>query len=318
MKRCSPRHFTILISRTGKKPIVLSCSHRMARLSAALIISLPMGLITLAAYAYTYRTTQIADKNSALIHQNLQLTQSNSELLQSNSTLTERAQNILQRLETLETKIQELRKRAGIPQDPSKQNQSKQNQSKPFNSNAPKLQNQAFRGEPRSGVRAEMLLNVAKVELPNLVKEVGKEVEPALTQKLMREASRPKGLPLWAKAEVSSTYGWRSDPFLETYTFHQGSDFTAPYGSAVHATAPGIVETAEWDAGFGNHIVINHGFGYSSLYAHLSGINVVQGEKVKPSQVIGYLGNTGRSSGPHLHYGIYYANQAVDPKDYLH
>src|SRR5680860_402354 len=105
---------------------------------------------------------------------------------------------------------------------------------------------------------------------------------------------------------ISSGYGWRSDPFTKVKKFHYGMDFSAPRGTPVYATGDGVIDRADnRSTGYGNHIRIDHGFGYTSLYGHLYKYNVRRGQKVKRGDVIGFVGSTGRSEGPHLHYEIF-------------
>ncbi|MDR1860667.1 MAG: M23 family metallopeptidase [Bacteroidales bacterium] len=109
-------------------------------------------------------------------------------------------------------------------------------------------------------------------------------------------------------------YGMRMHPVLHIKRFHHGMDFTVPTGTEIFATADGVVERADaLSGGFGNHIVINHGFGYKTLYAHLSKYNVKHGQHVKRGEIIGYSGNTGLSSGPHLHYEVHVNGHDVNP-----
>jgi murein DD-endopeptidase MepM/ murein hydrolase activator NlpD len=98
---------------------------------------------------------------------------------------------------------------------------------------------------------------------------------------------------------------------------HEGIDFVGPVGKPILATADGVVVKAEYIGGYGNHVKVDHGYNYETLYAHLSEIQVHTGDRVKRGEVVGALGNTGRSSGPHLHYGIYRNGQAVNPRYYL-
>ncbi len=113
---------------------------------------------------------------------------------------------------------------------------------------------------------------------------------------------------------ISSYYGWRIDPFNKRYKFHDGMDFTGPIGTEIYATGDGTVEYAKYSRyGYGNDILIDHGFGYKTRYAHLDKILVKKGQKVKRGEVIGYLGNTGRSTGPHLHYEVMKNRKALNP-----
>lgn len=113
---------------------------------------------------------------------------------------------------------------------------------------------------------------------------------------------------------MASGYGWRTDPFTKARKFHYGMDFTAPRGTPVYATGNGTVTRADNNAtGYGNHIVIDHGFGYESLYAHLYRYNVKRGEKVKRGDLIGFVGSTGRSEAPHLHYEVFKNGERINP-----
>ncbi|MBN1108721.1 MAG: M23 family metallopeptidase, partial [Bacteroidales bacterium] len=99
--------------------------------------------------------------------------------------------------------------------------------------------------------------------------------------------------------------------------FHAGMDFTAPTGSEIYATGNGTVEAVNTSArGFGKHIIIDHGYGYKSLYAHMDGFNVRRGQKVERGDVIGFVGNTGTSVAPHLHYEVRLNGKSVDPVNY--
>ncbi|QYJ68497.1 M23 family metallopeptidase [Flavobacterium litorale] len=118
---------------------------------------------------------------------------------------------------------------------------------------------------------------------------------------------------------LASGFGYRSDPFTKIRKFHAGMDFTAKTGTPIYATGDGVVRRADNKAsGYGNHIVIKHGFGYETLYAHLSKYNVRVGKKVKRGDVIGYVGSTGRSEGPHLHYEVHKGGKAINPINFYY
>lgn len=112
---------------------------------------------------------------------------------------------------------------------------------------------------------------------------------------------------------VSSLYGMRNHPTLGIMRMHEGVDLTAPIGTAVYATGNGTVSQSQTRNGYGELIEIDHGFGYKTRYAHLSARFVKPGEKVTRGQVIGEVGNTGVSSGPHLHYEVRYRESSVNP-----
>jgi len=112
-------------------------------------------------------------------------------------------------------------------------------------------------------------------------------------------------------------YGYRRDPFTGRREFHYGIDITAPSGTPIYATADGVVGGAGYKGSYGNLIEVNHGFGYSTLYAHLSRISVKVGDTVKRGQKLGEVGSTGRSTGPHLHYEITQFNINKNPLDFF-
>jgi len=117
---------------------------------------------------------------------------------------------------------------------------------------------------------------------------------------------------------IGSYFGYRTDPFYKVTKMHDGIDFTAPVGTEIYATGNGkIAEIERSRGGYGNCIVIDHGFGYKTLYAHLSKIDVKQGQKVVRGQVIGRVGNTGKSTAPHLHYEVHKGKSAIDPINFF-
>src|SRR5690606_25998425 len=113
---------------------------------------------------------------------------------------------------------------------------------------------------------------------------------------------------------MASGFGYRTDPIYKTTKFHAGMDFTAPTGTPIYATGDGKVVRADAEAsGYGNHVRIDHGYGYVTLYAHMSEIDVKIGQTVKRGDVIGYVGNTGKSVGPHLHYEVRKNDIPINP-----
>lgn len=118
---------------------------------------------------------------------------------------------------------------------------------------------------------------------------------------------------------MASGYGYRSDPFTKVRKFHFGMDFTAPRGTPVYASGDGRVIRADNSAaGYGRHIRIEHGFGYQSLYAHLYKYNVRRGQKVKRGDLIGFVGSTGRSEAPHLHYEVFKDGARINPINFYY
>lgn len=118
---------------------------------------------------------------------------------------------------------------------------------------------------------------------------------------------------------MASGFGYRSDPFTKIRKFHAGMDFSAKTGTPIYATGDGVIVVADNKAsGYGNHIVIRHGFGYETLYGHMSRYKAKVGQKVKRGDVIGYVGSTGRSEAPHLHYEVHKGGQVVNPLNFYY
>lgn len=147
------------------------------------------------------------------------------------------------------------------------------------------------------------------------------EITKLAAEKEKLLASIPAIQPIQNKdlTRMASGYGWRSDPFTKARKFHYGMDFTAPQGTPVYAAGDGVVTRADNNsAGYGEHIRIEHGFGYLSLYAHLSKYNVRPGQKVKRGDIIGFVGSTGRSQAPHLHYEVMKDGEHINPVNFYY
>ena len=113
---------------------------------------------------------------------------------------------------------------------------------------------------------------------------------------------------------IASGFGYRIDPVYKVKKLHAGLDFAAPIGTPIYATANGTVKEADFnEGGYGNHVVINHGYGYETLYGHMVRIKARVGKKVKRGEVIGWVGSTGKSTGPHCHYEVHKNGTPVDP-----
>ena len=118
---------------------------------------------------------------------------------------------------------------------------------------------------------------------------------------------------------MASGYGYRSDPFTKIKKFHYGMDFTSKTGTPIYATGDGVIYKADASlSGYGNHVEINHGYGYKTLYAHLSKYNCKPGQRVKRGDLIGYVGSTGRSQAPHLHYEVLKDGVHVNPLNFYY
>ena len=120
-------------------------------------------------------------------------------------------------------------------------------------------------------------------------------------------------------SRIASGFGFRIDPIYKTRKSHMGLDFAAPTGTPIYATSDGIIKFSGFSTnGYGNHVIINHGFGYETLYGHMVRVSATQGQQVKRGQVIGYVGSTGKSTGPHLHYEVHKSGVQVDPINFFY
>jgi murein DD-endopeptidase MepM/ murein hydrolase activator NlpD len=143
-----------------------------------------------------------------------------------------------------------------------------------------------------------------------------KEIDNLLKNKEQLLAATPAIQPVNNKdlTRVASGFGYRIDPIYKTVKLHAGLDFAAPQGTPIYATANGTVTVAgNTGNGYGNHVVINHGYGYETLYGHMVKVKARAGQQIKRGEVIGYVGSTGKSTGPHCHYEVHKNGQKIDP-----
>jgi len=279
-----PRRYTVLITTPGQAPTTLT------------VRPLPILIVLLAAMA-----APTAWVVNLLLH--------NEQLAEHNEELSKTASEVLVEIDSLDEEIETLKDRAGVEADESPL---------PPLSEGPTVP----QGGPAASVDPLTALRLARQKVPALEETLDRAVKPALEETLAAEAQQrdafPDGLPLGGTLSVSSEFGLRPNPFGgRSYELHNGIDFTGPIGKPVLATADGVVEKSERAGGYGLHVVIDHGFGHETLYAHLSELKVDAGDQVRRGDVIGHLGNTGRSSGPHLHYGVYRNGEPVNPRYYL-
>lgn len=142
------------------------------------------------------------------------------------------------------------------------------------------------------------------------------EIENLIKNKQQMLAAIPAIQPVSNKdlTRIASGFGYRIDPIYKTVKFHTGLDFTAPLGTPIYATGDGKVEEAGYgDEGYGNHVIIRHGYGYETLYGHMVRVKAKQGQRVKRGEVIGWVGSTGKSTGPHCHYEVIKNGEKVNP-----
>ncbi len=141
------------------------------------------------------------------------------------------------------------------------------------------------------------------------------EIKDYMSQQRDLYVSTPKGWPV--DGRITSGFGNREHPRSGEPQFHTGLDIAADPGRPVRATADGIVSFADWSGGSGNLVALEHGFGFSTYYAHNKMLNVKIGQKVKRGDIIGYIGSTGNSTGPHVHYEVWREGKPMNPSNYL-
>lgn len=223
------------------------------------------------------------------------------EMARSNSrVLLERASKLSKRVSILELELNYLSQRVGIERNK-------------INKTVP---NRSTYAQGGIALSAYQLLEAVDKQL-DAVDQLKGKVVPAIEEHVARRAASPYGMPLLDPVRFSSFYGARPSPFDGRREFHTGIDMTVPSGSPIYATAPGVVLAANFAGGYGNRVLIDHGYDLKTLYGHMSKMTVKSGAFVERGQLIGYVGSTGRSSGPHLHYGVYLQKKSIDPKPYL-
>jgi murein DD-endopeptidase MepM/ murein hydrolase activator NlpD len=163
--------------------------------------------------------------------------------------------------------------------------------------------------------------NDGSINVDELKRQIGEsmksvsEIKSYLAKERNTYRATPQGWPVEGK--FSSGFGMRVHPQTGSKMFHSGIDFSAPHGTPVHVTADGIISFAEWSKGNGNIVVVEHGHGFSTVYAHNSRIDVKAGQTVKRGQVIAATGATGNATGPHVHYEVWKDGNNVNPSQFV-
>lgn len=292
-----PHYLEIMVARTGHPAHTFRIDLDTLKRAAQLI-----GLLLLAWFVGTFYVAYMHVANMEAIARARQQAETIALLETSNRRLAEEKQSMGQYVLDLRTRVEELARHVhGLV-------------------NRSEREFPAEADRPRGGVAIPLdAANAAQImrsEFARLDERLD-FLLPRLETTLAREMARPVGTPVAGMLDISSPYGLRPNPFGSGHEFHNGIDFVVDPGTPVLATGPGRVEAAGHDGANGNRVVIDHGFGYRSVYAHLSRINVTEGAAVARGEVIGLSGNSGRSSGPHLHYTLYYRGQTVDPARYV-
>ena len=168
---------------------------------------------------------------------------------------------------------------------------------------------------PQDRYNAFAYLSRLKADAESLAEEFS-HISAEVEERVVAMNSTPTIRPV-KNGFVSSRFGYRTDPFTGKRTFHPALDISTWYWDEVFSPADGVVVRTDRNRGSGNFIELSHGFGYTTLYAHLKKFNVKPGQEVKRGDVIGYVGNTGRSTGPHLHYEVRFHGKAVNPTKFI-
>ena len=273
------------------------------------------------------------------------LLQNNLRLSQTNEELNEIANEVKAEVDSLGEEIDFLRERAGVPdsdlrseipsstqKQPAKSVQSDKKAAEesvglgstnasmltPVRGGGSLAKALPPQGGPARTAEAKDLLEDVKRQVPKLSQALDSDIKPALEKALAEEAALPSGQPVMGIADVSSEFGVRGNPFGGGgYEIHEGIDFVGEVGDIIAASGDGVVESSGPRGGYGITVTIDHGYGYETLYAHMSETKVKKGDRIKRGQIIGYIGSTGRSSGPHLHYSIYKDDKAINPRKLL-
>ncbi|MFT3909950.1 MAG: M23 family metallopeptidase [Ferruginibacter sp.] len=173
-----------------------------------------------------------------------------------------------------------------------------------------------------TGIEDDVIATDIAAQLNNITARIAYQsqsydsIAKLISKQDVKLASIPAIQPVSNKQldRIASGYGMRIDPVYGTPKMHKGLDFTAPQGTPIYATGNGTVsESGFSEGGYGNHVEINHGYGYETVYGHMVKIKVRRGQKVKRGEVIGWVGSTGKSTGPHCHYEVHINGNAVDP-----
>ena len=292
-----PRHVELIVSSTGKNSVSLRLDlYQVHRVIAGIALMLSLWLITVVWAAWYQVSHNAAIQHAGMVEAQMrQLRARDGELDRNRTVLAMRYQQMLNQLGHLENQVRNLSHRFA-----------------PLQTEA--AQPAAGNGHGEGGYAEPVSLSQAL----RLMQQEGQNRLDDLSGAIVRLRALPNGWPVTRAAEITSRFGVRANPFGEdNYEFHKGLDFAAPFASPVWVTADGTVVKAELAGPNGNLVVVDHGFGYQTAYAHLSRVLVHPGEQVRAGQVVGLLGNTGRSTGPHLHYAVLRNGVLVDPYPYV-
>ena len=339
MSAYNKKNYTIWISSNDKKDSVIewSISKRQIRFS---LIGLSLAMITLLAFSVDYFFAFTSRTNN-------QKYQTENQLLKSQMTqIQEKLISLQSRLNQIEDFSHKLKAMVGVQESsslpsltamgpllntptttnwsasssyPQIDNKDIKNASQQLKISSEKLvPGSSFNWSSVKDTLETDNLPLQAKQLDQKSRLVQQDIYSLLNEVYTRQdilSSTPSILPV--RGWISSSFGYRQYPFTGEVSLHEGIDIAAMPGTPVYAPATGEIMFAGYKTGYGNVIIIDHGYRLSTLYGHLSDIMVSSGQRVKRKQVIGVTGNTGHSSGPHLHYEVRIAGVPVDPADYI-
>lgn len=336
------RFFTIMIIPHSERT-VRSFRVPLAYVEAVLTV---LGLVGLALLIFT-NSYQKMTANMGELRQLRQVTAEQREQLDSLSKETEAVQDSLRKLEDLDRQVREMMKLGPKPTAPAPKDGNSVGLAPVSPNYRPTLRDAARVaslggpgfpvgsaetsgliaalgpqssevGSSRGGleVSAQMLaeLGQAKAEIETRQTSL-EQLHKDVAEKLRYLAAKPSIWPSYG--QITSDYGYRRNPYGWGSEFHPGVDIAAPYGSPVYATGDGVVVEAGWDGGYGKKVTVDHGYGFVTIYGHNSRIAVEVGDHVKKGQVVAYVGMTGRTTGPHVHYEVHVNGTLVNARNYL-
>lgn len=269
---------------------------RKLKVSHRLLFSL-ISLVTSSLCLSTFFSVQYFTSLSQT-HELTKLRRENRELQSANESFSKSVESLRTQLRTVEDRTRKLAIVAGV----SALDESSQGGAG------------GLRNDPSAGTRYDDDVEKMSYRSRNIAKELSVLEQKFAAQNQML-SSTPSTAPV--RGILTDGFGGRSDPFTGEPGTHNAVDISSAIGQAVRAPADGTVVKAEWANGYGNVIYISHGFGYSTRYGHLSSFKVHPGDHVTRGQIIGYVGSTGRSTGPHLHYEVRLNNVPVNPLEYI-
>ena len=259
-------------------------------------------VLSLEPKADTKKIDHLKELNIELKKNNLLLKNENKDLLKENKILTLEVNKQVKLYSEINHQLAGLEKFVGLNDDTNKTAVDKINQIQDAITH--KLQ------KSKKAIVVQLKASKPKKKFLKIDKKIAKSVISILNKKV------PNGKPV-KMYKIISPYGYRIHPITKHMEFHPGIDLAVPVGTPVYAMADGVIEYAKNKGAYGKYILINHSYGFKSVYAHLNDFACGEGKYIKKGEIIAYSGNSGKSIQPHLHYEIRYLNKWLNPKPFL-